>query len=109
MENTVHPLQTLIEDAGYDTRSYSGRGMYGKTCFAVSTHDIVGRFISCIMQVYGCICSDSNDDSVAMDARDEVERAMSHLQSDSMGLGRVYYWPGVPYTDPDNHPMTGSL
>ena len=31
---TTEELKQLIEDAGYETRDYSGRGMYGKRCLA---------------------------------------------------------------------------
>lgn len=31
---TVEELKKIIDDAGYDTRDYSGRGMYGKRCLA---------------------------------------------------------------------------
>ena len=31
---TTEELKQLIEDVGYETRDYSGRGMYGKRCLA---------------------------------------------------------------------------
>lgn len=34
-------LQEFLEDADYETRPYSGRGMYGKKCLAVTADDPV--------------------------------------------------------------------
>ena len=39
---TSKQLKDIIEMAGYETRSYSGRGMYGKECLAFTVDGRVG-------------------------------------------------------------------
>jgi hypothetical protein len=68
-EATVHP-------------DYSGRGMYGERCFGIS-----GRYLTAIgvLEVL--------EDVFGVDspkARDFMHR----VQTDSLGLGTIFYFPG---------------
>lgn len=75
-------LEKLADYFGFDVRSYSGRGMYGKTCLA-----IVGEGISLISLGYALGEMDCDIDKYDLD----------NMRSDSMGLGMVYYWPNIEY------------
>jgi hypothetical protein len=93
-----HPLQVMIEEAGYKCRSYSGRGMFGKACLGVdldSAHQL-GGLVSGLMAA--CLMGDPEGGD-EYDAMNRASDAVRHMSWDSMGRGTIYYWPGVPYTD----------
>lgn len=81
-------LQMALEDLGYETRSYSGRGMFGKTClgFVVRHHD--GNSWLCKLVRYAA----ENPDEGRIIA-DELES----YSDDNMGLDTIIYFPDVPY------------
>jgi hypothetical protein len=87
-------LQTLIENAGLEPYSYSGRAMYGKTCLAVNLDNGLGEFISAIMTE--ALENADNDDIF------DVARAFESMRTDSMGRGIVVYFPGVPFEGDDS-------
>lgn len=58
-------LLTRLTKAGYRPRSYSGRGMYGRVCVGVT-----------------------------LDRFEELTVGARTATWDSMGLGRIAYWPG---------------
>lgn len=71
-------LIELLEDAGYEPRSYSGRGMFGATCVSVYSR---------------------NDESVWNLAHALIESDIPEPRTDQLGLGHVYYWPGYEWPD----------
>jgi len=91
-----HVLQRAIEALGIDVRSYSGRGMFGKSCLGVEIDpgDSVTEF-SLGVDV-GIWLQENDEDYNSRDFKSS---------SDSMGLGTIVYFPYVPYTedDEDNH------
>lgn len=46
---TKSKLQEILEDAGMDLISYSGRGMYGEQCLAIRTSYSLGVVVSEIL------------------------------------------------------------
>jgi len=82
-------FQEFVEDLGYETRSYSGRGMYGKECFAI-TVDSPYRAIQEIAYELGL--NNGGDD-------DEAIPAPRNVAVDNMGTQYVVYWPGVSFTE----------
>lgn len=90
-------FQELLENAGYETRSYSGRGMFGKQCLAISTDDSPFDVAANLLET-----------SIRSIEVSEVEFDQQHFadilrqtRSDSMGLGSVYYWPSETYESGD--------
>jgi hypothetical protein len=72
-------LQELINDMGHETRSYSGRGMYGKTCLAVKPEGISDLQF---MLELGRTIAENN-----MDADDhQIVKYPKSVASDSLGL-----------------------
>jgi hypothetical protein len=72
---------------------YSGRGMYGATCFAIITDDSAWRLVSDLQRAL-----DDSDDG------DEYYAALEYLvehepRVDSLGLDTIYYWPGLHVSD----------
>lgn len=69
-------LIEALEEVGYDTRSYSGRAMYGKSCVAVT---------------------DSSPWELARAL--SLDFDLSCPREDSLGLGNVLYWPSYPWPE----------
>ncbi|MHB8407832.1 MAG: hypothetical protein ACYDHY_06915 [Acidiferrobacterales bacterium] len=85
-------LQEIIEEAGYETRSYSGRGMYGRSCLGVTIdrdHDLMD-FIADVLEH----ASESEDISLS-----ELADSFRGAKTDSMGLGTILYFPDVAHQD----------
>ena len=61
-----------LQDAGYEPKSYSGRGMYGKECVSLKEDDVS------LWDVARALPEDMNVPSP---------------RTDSLGLGIVLYWP----------------
>jgi hypothetical protein len=90
--------------------SYSGRFMYGKTCFSIS-----GNEDECASWVSGVITSlidivfneamdcDDNEDCLRKshqfknDAKEIVETLIKEQKRDNMGRNIVLYWPDIPW------------
>lgn len=85
-----HKMQDLLENAGYDCRDYSGRGMYGKSCLAV-TLGTSGRHPALATLIVEVLDNaDADDLEVVLEALGEVEQ-------DNMGHDVVYYFPQIPF------------
>ncbi len=80
-------LQTCIEEAGYECRSYSGRGMYGKYCLGV---DLDGS-------VYGFVADVMLHAEGSTDTMNEIASHFHNMETDAMGLGKVVYFRNVEY------------
>ena len=89
-------LQTLLEDAGYETQSYSGRGMYGKSCLGVVTERPFRMIADCTDvladDLDGCLAEDAiHDELVALG------EALRGARQDNMGRDIIVYFPDVEY------------
>lgn len=86
----MHPLQMMLDEAGIETRSYSGRGMYGKECLGADIdRGGLGSFMADVIM--------GMEAHVAAENREEIAEAFRSMSTDSMGLGMIVYFPGVPY------------
>ena len=93
-----HALQKLIEgsDEDFKVRSYSGRGMFGKRCLGIEVDReySLGDVFAAILEAI------ANDDCVLNEqGLEEAAEAFRNMSSDNMGLGMIYYFPNVPYSD----------
>lgn len=86
----MNNAQEIFEDAGYECRSYSGRGMYGKDCLGVEVEDL-GKFIGEVFyEVAGReegICEEMGD-------------LFRSMRTDNMGEDIIVYFPDTPYSSP---------
>jgi len=78
---TIYPddvpdFLALFENFDCTPRSYSGRGMYGKECLAVTSDCDEAEFI------YDC-----------------GARGAPCPKTDSMGKGTVFYWPSIRWAE----------
>ena len=79
-QDVVLKLKELVEEEGYNLRSYSGRGMYGATCVGVT----VGSTANFLMKV-------------AARLGEEGLEALGEACTDNMGLDYIVYWPDTPW------------
>ena len=102
-------LKALIEAAGYDAYSYSGRGMYGRKCVGLTCPD-VNTAIADLFDA--CMSQDMEDDEHADEHIKSVSQVMEehgalcevirHSRYDSMGMDKVLYFPRVGWQDEQN-------
>lgn len=71
---------------------YSGRGMNGRTCPAVSV-DSIGGLIALGASIAYVIACNADDLDDATEAIDDVAVTLARAQIDSLGRGYVAYWP----------------
>jgi hypothetical protein len=92
---------TVLRDACYDESldgdecidlSYSGRGMYGKTCVGLRT-DSVREAVAVLVKCATNYGSDGGDEL--------AEEMAARLTTDSMGMGVIVYFPGITWEDED--------
>jgi hypothetical protein len=94
-----HALQVALEqvrDNGLKirVRSYSGRGMFGAECMAVTFDRDVSETE---------IVTEALERGYAVGTDAAVKQALKGARFDNMGLGTVMYWPDVPYTLDDSN------
>ena len=92
MSNNKHKsqLQTMLESLDFgDVRSYSGRGMYGKECLAITGANL-GALIGYLVESASELGEEVGYSTI---------RALEGIKQDSLGMGNVYYFPSVEYVE----------
>lgn len=79
-------FQEFLEDQDYETRPYSGRGMFGKTCLAVTVDDLTGAAF---------------DIRFRLGAHSHEIWPNGSAKWDNLGRGFIIYWPHEPYKEPN--------
>lgn len=85
-------LLKAMRDAEVCFRSYSGRGMYGRSCLGIET----GGFAEDTWAPFASILEVIADDP---DQVRDFADLMSKTRQDSLGLGVIFYWPSVEWTE----------
>lgn len=85
-------LINAISDAGYQAESYSGRGMYGRTCVGVTVPRDTSPF-----QLAAQIIASSDDPAEMADSLSDLR-----VNEDSMGFDTVVYFPRVPWVEAED-------
>jgi hypothetical protein len=95
----MHQLQKILEDAEFETRSYSGRGMTGKTCLAVyaSPNAVFCVVLTAILE-RGVDVGGGADDAGTVDV-ESLHAAFKRMASDAMGTGSIVYFPNVQFEE----------
>ena len=88
-------MQEIAEEAGLNPRSYSGRGMFGKQCLAITTD--ANPFLA-MAQLIESARQNTDPDQALEDLQD----ALSSASMDQMGLGTVIYFKDIPFTMDDS-------
>lgn len=85
-------LQELFENNDIKFRSYSGRGMYGKECLAVTTDQFDGdNPVATVVEIVQLMLDDVTCNSDRNDILDDLRRSYM----DSMGRSNVIYFPHI--------------
>lgn len=76
-------IRDALSLLGYEPRSYSGRGMYGKECVAVDVE------------------WSSDEWTIGQALALRFGQTTPAPDSDSMGRGKILYWPQLEWVGPD--------
>ena len=93
--DTALLVRTACDDLGLEVRSYSGRGMYGRSCVGVNCD---GNAFQTLARILIALAEQGND---GLDAAEHFTRDGA-VASDSMGLGSIIYFPRLPWVDVDS-------
>lgn len=96
-----HVIESALGEAEYDEirKSYSGRGMYGGSCFGVVVHS--QRDVNILLFGLGYECRDleESDSSEYEQLAESLHRMARVAQVDSMGTDIIVYFPGFALGD----------
>jgi len=92
-EDISRSVLTVLQTLDIEARSYSGRGMYGRSCVGVDcargdSHAVVAQIVIGLMSL-----------------KDADEEAAEHftldgaVATDSMGRGSIVYFPRLPWVE----------
>ena len=91
-------LKDLIEDAGFETRSYSGRYMYGKECLGAILDQGQSEIAFAVDVMETAIQSiDDYDSNEIVYGIQEISSLLKKSIVDSLGMGKIIYFPEVEY------------
>ena len=91
----TYPLDAIFDalgdEEGVRPDSYSGRGMYGKTCAAITFRELHEsfRFFARLGEQTAMDADDMDDTASA-----QLFKLVNASRTDSMGTGIVVYFPG---------------
>lgn len=103
-------IKELFEEVGANVRSYSGRGMFGKNCLAISgdlgeCQEWISEVAQLLVQTVFDVAMDANTDeereeadNINFEAQNEIANLFRYKQ-DSLGLDVVTYWPDIDWED----------
>jgi hypothetical protein len=81
----------ILDNSGFDYRSYSGRCMYGDRCLGITCDNAV----KCVAE----ICWAINDNVEELEEAQELIEFLIDARSDSMGLDSIVYFPNIAWFD----------
>ena len=95
-DRKMRSLQSFLEDYlnennNYLPHSYSGRGMMGRTCLAITVDEP--------MEALQEIAFEAGAHSANAHRSEDEIRMPKVVRWDNMGLQYVVYWPEEPYVD----------
>lgn len=89
MDKLTKKLVDAITESGFEVRSYSGRGMYGKNC--------VGALVGSDQTLFGFGVA------MALAFNDDAEELIGmRVERDSMGYDQVFYFPDVEWEEDED-------
>lgn len=84
-----------IESAGYEARSYSGRGMFGKECVGVEIPQDESAFALAAKLVLTVFDEDGDEEAYNLTS----DLADLRVSEDAMGLDAIVYFPRVAWPE----------
>lgn len=92
-------LINAANEAGYEARSYSGRGMYGERCVGIKVPR-EASLSALVLELAMAVVNAKAWEYSAFEAIDELRSLTSH--EDSMGLRKIVYFPALPWPETKN-------
>lgn len=102
MEFEVEQLVGAAENIGINYQSYSGRGMYGDKCFAITCDDEnpFDIVLDLLINLVADIEPEIDDVEVSIvELLDDAKHFLRNPRTDSLGLGCIIYWPHIEFND----------
>ena len=96
-----YSFQSILESAGYRTRSYSGRCMFGKSCLGVVVKGNIGKLVADVIDDLDNIVDEDKDNG--NDSFRLVANAFRYMSTDSMGLDTIVYFKDTPFVDDEEY------
>lgn len=93
-------LIELMERAGFEPRSYSGRAMYGKDCIGIVTDRPGAVCLDIVSEWANMVNGDGN--GTLYTRMEELQLLVGVLRNpheDSMGRDAIIYWPDLPWPE----------
>lgn len=91
MTEETKKLKELIEAAGYETQSYSGRAMFGDRCLAFTVDQGTSPF-----RAFADILDET---ASGLEETEVLSKALRDTRTDSLGLGSIIYFPRFEYAE----------
>lgn len=89
----MRTVQRILEDAGYETSAYSGRGMNGEECLSVTVERSLPYLFSDVLEAL----LQEGDGDVLNQEIAAVSKAFRRAWEDSRGRSIVVYFPLIQY------------
>lgn len=87
----MRTFQEILEDAGYESAFYSGRGMSGEQCPSIT---IEGNSSAKLGSVFADVVL-----AMLPEERLLCVASFRKMREDSLGRDTVIYFPGVPFAE----------
>ena len=102
---TITQLLRLEDIADIDVEEevrthYSGRGMYGKTCLGYTGGNLV-EFVAALALIILEYAETGTPPDDAWSLFEQIT-TIGEGETDSMGIGRIHYWPGIQVAEGDD-------
>ena len=91
---TIKKIVELADDYDIQVRSYSGRGMYGKSCLGLvgRQSDVMNLLIKSIVEAVKLTRRSDTSADKALDHVSDIFEEFGRMSVDSMGRSSIYYF-----------------
>lgn len=95
-----HAIQELLEVSELTVRSYSGRGMFGKTCLGVETNSFEEVSAALFFQLAEVTnLPFASEVWFTEETMKEISAGLLGAKTDSLGKRMIVYFPNIPFVD----------
>lgn len=98
-QDQFETIVDAFQEAGFETRSYSGRCMYGAQCLGVDCDNPVRAVLKAVSAL-----AENNEGSELCDLIALLEDA----RTDSMGRGSILYFPSIEWIEKEDAVLAGN-
>jgi hypothetical protein len=91
-----HIIQFILENAGFDCQSYSGRGMNGKNCLGFVFTNKRVLLADLTLSIIEIMDNENYDQSIY-----SVPNALYDMKTDNLGKDMIGYFPNITFVMDD--------